>query len=474
MLVSRNYIARPSTYKKLPTIRSMSLETKNPSNRVAICHMRSTNDTENNRLQVVEIVKKAKEKNANFVFLPECCDYVGSNVPETLKLSQTIDGDTMSFYKNLSRTNKLWLSIGGFHEKVPKTNNTESDKIYNSHVILDDNGDIVGNYRKLHLFDVDTPEYKFRESKIVKGGHSILAPISSPIGNIGVMICYDLRFPELSTLLRKQGSDILTYPSAFAFTTGEAHWETLLRSRAIENQCFVVASAQIGYHNEKRRSYGNAMVVDPWGKIIAKCDNNKEVDVAVTDIDLDVAAKVRQNMPCLEHRRNDIYSLSVMSKKFVSPSTKDFVFEKYPIPHETIFYESNHSLAFTNIRCVVPGHVLVASRRSAKRLKDLAPDEVADFFQTVCIVQKMTESYHQTNSSTVTVQDGEFAGQTVKHLHCHIMPRRPGDFKFNDEIYIKLAKHDQHNADPATRRSIDEMTAEASEYQKLFLLKNFD
>lgn len=146
------------------------------------------------------------------MFLPECCDFVGSNVPETLKLSETIDGDTMSFYRNLSKTNKVWLSIGGFHEKVPKTvsliiinpqflilielfllcfsfqNDSDSDKIYNSHVIVNDNGDIIGNYRKLHLFDVDTPEFKFRESKIVEGGRAILAPISSPIGNIGVMI----------------------------------------------------------------------------------------------------------------------------------------------------------------------------------------------------------------------------------------------------------------------------------------------
>lgn len=114
------------------------------------------------------------------------------------------------------------------------------------------------------------------------------------------------------------------------------------------------------------------------------------------------------------------------------------------------------------------------SRRPAKRLKDLTPDEATDFFHTVCKVQKMTESYHQTNSSTVTVQDGEFAGQTVKHLHCHIMPRRQGDFKFNDEIYVKLAQHDLDNADPATRRSSEEMLAEALEYRKLFASKHFD
>lgn len=153
------------------------------------------------------------------------------------------------------------------------------DNIYNAHLIIDNFGQLMAKYQKLHLFDVDTPEFKFRESSAVNGGSTIVAPLQTPVGQLGLMIvnidhidklkyiiniynfqCYDLRFPELSTILRKQGANVLTYPSAFAMSTGKAHWEVLLRSRAIETQCFVIASAQIGFHNEKRESYGHGIV----------------------------------------------------------------------------------------------------------------------------------------------------------------------------------------------------------------------
>ncbi len=125
----------------------------------------------------------------------------------------------------------------------------------------------------------------------------------------------------------------------------------------MEMQWFVLHLFSICTSEQNFIFFDFIKVVDPWGKIIAKCDNNNDVDVAVVDIDLDIAAKVRKNMPCFEHRRNEIYSLSVTPEK-LQPTTADFVFEKYPIPNETIFYQSNHSLAFTNIRCVVPGRIL--------------------------------------------------------------------------------------------------------------------
>jgi predicted amidohydrolase len=132
--------------------------------------------------------------------------------------------------------------------------------IFNTHLIINNEGSIVGKYQKLHLFDVVTPEFKFRESEIVTAGQSITPPVETPIGNIGMQICYDVRFSEVALLLRKAGATILTYPSAFAVSTGRAHWEVLLRARAIETQCFVIAAAQIGFHNKKRESYGHAMV----------------------------------------------------------------------------------------------------------------------------------------------------------------------------------------------------------------------
>lgn len=183
--------------------------------------------------------------------------------------------------------------------------------------------------------------------------------------------CYDLRFSELSTILRKNGATILTYPSAFAYSTGKAHWETLLRSRAIENQCYVIAAAQNGFHNTKRQSYGHAMVVDPWGKILIECpDEPKDrIQCLTIEIDTNLIDDIRERMPCYQHRRNDIYTLVPL--KLISPKKSIgciepmpkcqhddvpyFLFEKYPIQKSTIFHESSHCLAFTNIRCVVTG-----------------------------------------------------------------------------------------------------------------------
>lgn len=170
--------------------------------------------------------------------------------------------------------------------------------------------------------------------------------------------------------MRKNGANFLTYPSAFAYSTGLAHWETLLRARAIENQCYVIASAQIGFHNEKRQSYGHAMIVDPWGKILTECEENVDrVQCNAITININELAAIRQRMPCLEHRRNDVYALAPI--QMVSPAksideketlgvvesetTPHFIFEKYPVPKSTVFYESPHSVAFTNISCVVPG-----------------------------------------------------------------------------------------------------------------------
>lgn len=167
-----------------------------------------------------------------------------------------------------------------------------------------------------------------------------------------------MRFAEASTLLRKQGAEILTYPSAFAVSTGRAHWEVLLRARAVENQCFVIAAAQIGFHNKKRESYGHAMVVNPWGTILGEANPDQDLDVVVAELDFGKLQSVRANMPCFEHRRDDVYNLSTRAGlPYASGATakEKFSFGGIEIPPETIFYVSEHCFAFTNIRCVVPG-----------------------------------------------------------------------------------------------------------------------
>lgn len=243
----------------------------------------------------------------------------------------------------------------------------------NSHILIDNDGKLRAIYRKLHLFDVETPDFRFRESKVVKGGHAIVSPVhNTPLeGGLGLLICYDLRFPEFSTILTKNGATILTYPSAFSVSTGAAHWESLLRARAIENQCFVVAPAQVGYHNEKRQSYGHAMVVDPWGRKLAECVDKKPVPQCLTvKIDTTPLENIRKHLPCFDHRRDDVYtvlpfqmisparSLLPMNEEFKSNEANDtfkFIFETFPVPESTTFLESPLSIAFTNITCVVTG-----------------------------------------------------------------------------------------------------------------------
>jgi deaminated glutathione amidase len=251
------------------------------------------------------------------------------------------------------------MSFGGIHESV--TEGDKDGKIYNCHLIINSNGEVAGVYRKLHLFDVDTPDFKFRESKIVEKGEGVTKLVQTPLGKIGMLICYDIRFPEPAIWLKTQGAQIITYPSAFAVSTGKAHWDILNRARAIENQCFVISAAQQGKHNEKRSSYGNAIAVSPWGDELTKC--TEELDIKFVEIDLEKIAKVERQMPCFSHRRNDIYSINMKTANSLKTTEKEFLFEKYPIDRETIFYENENCVAFTNIRCVVPGHVLVATKR---------------------------------------------------------------------------------------------------------------
>ena len=132
-------------------------------------------------------------------------------------------------------------------------------------------------------------------------------PVDTPIGKLGMCICYDLRFPEQSSILRRQGAELISYPSAFTVKTGKAHWEVLLKARAIETQTFVIAAAQVGNHNSKRSSYGHSMIIDPWGSVLVELQQEENC-IASAEIDLELMQKIREQMPIQEHKRNDIYS----------------------------------------------------------------------------------------------------------------------------------------------------------------------
>ncbi|KAI4203734.1 MAG: hypothetical protein LQ346_001744 [Caloplaca aetnensis] len=255
-----------------------------------------------NLLQCRHLVQKAVAAGAKALFLPEASDYVAPSAAETVSLVQPTS--VSPFVLGLQASAKeygLPISVG-IHEPG------RGGKVKNTLVWIDEHGQIKQRYQKLHLFDVDIPGGPtLKESNSVEKGMEIVKPFQTPVGNVGMLICFDLRFPEPSLSLRRQGAHVITYPSAFTVSTGIAHWSTLLRARAIETQSYVVAAAQVGSHNDKRTSYGHSMIVSPWGDVLAELggEMKDEPEIAVGEIDLERLEKIRKEMPLL--RRTDVY-----------------------------------------------------------------------------------------------------------------------------------------------------------------------
>jgi predicted amidohydrolase len=209
---------------------------------------------------------------------------------------ESLDGPTLSRMAELARECKVSLLAGSILES-----GGPSGRFFNTSVLFSPDGDRVATYRKIHLFDVEVGDgARYRESDAVAPG-SELAVGDTPAGKLGLSVCYDLRFPELYRKLVDRGSTLLAVPAAFTLMTGKDHWEVLLRARAIENQCYVMAPAQFGQHTENRRTYGHAMVVDPWGLVIARASEGE--GVAVAPVDPELLERVRRDLPCLSHRR---------------------------------------------------------------------------------------------------------------------------------------------------------------------------
>eukprot|EP00850_Spirogloea_muscicola_P006037 SM000028S10131 [mRNA] locus=s28:554676:556877:+ [translate_table: standard] len=265
--------------------------------KVAVGQMTASGDPDANFRVCRGLALEAAAADAKLLSLPECFSFIGARDGESLARAEALDGSVMQRYQALARETGIWLALGGFQEIGP-----DSSHLYNSHVILDSEGSIRACYRKIHLFDLDIPgQTRLKESNSTAAGDEVMA-VDSPAGRLGLTICYDLRFPELYQRLRYcEDAEILLVPSAFTKKTGEAHWEVLLRARAIECQCYVVAAAQAGRHNDRRESFGHALIIDPWDPLAT--------GIAVADIDHDFLTSVRTNIPVEQHRRYDIYGM---------------------------------------------------------------------------------------------------------------------------------------------------------------------
>jgi predicted amidohydrolase len=261
----------------------------------AVVQMTSTADVERNLAMAERLIAGAVARGARFVALPENFAFLrsgGDPVPE----AQALDGAWVRRMAGPARRHAITLLLGSLPEK-----SAEPAKVHNTSVLLGPDGAVLAVYRKIHLFDIDLPGLEhLKESREVAAGKDLVVA-QAPFGALGLTICYDVRFPELYRALTRRGARVLAVPSAFTERTGKDHWEVLLRARAIENLAYVVAPAQAGVHGKGRSSHGHAMIVDPWGAVVAQVADGE--GVALAELDFDRQDRLRRELPALDHAR---------------------------------------------------------------------------------------------------------------------------------------------------------------------------
>ena len=258
---------------------------------VSCIQMCSSHDIESNLAKVEKFLKEVAKKGSKLALLPETFSFIARNHHEKLKNAEKTHL-TLEFLSQQAKQHQLWIIAGS--TLCPSEH---SDKLYNRCPIFAPDGTQHSSYDKIHLFDADLGTESWQESQTIEAGKE---PVSITIDSdwkAGISICYDLRFPELYRHYSAQGCNILSVAAAFTVPTGKAHWETLLRARAIENQCYVLASAQYGKHSDGRETYGHSMMIDPWGKIIAKLHDGEGIITA--ELDLSHLQHIRAALPIL-------------------------------------------------------------------------------------------------------------------------------------------------------------------------------
>ncbi|MGB3287701.1 MAG: carbon-nitrogen hydrolase family protein [Burkholderiaceae bacterium] len=262
--------------------------------RVAAIQTVSSTDLKHNLQEAARLIEQAAGQGAELVALPEYFCFMGRKDTDKLALKETAgDGPIQEFLARQAGRHGIWL-VGG---TVP-LDNEEPDRIYNASLVFDPAGQQIARYDKIHLFGFNKGAESFNESATIRPGDNPPQTFIAPCGRVGLSICYDLRFPEY---FRALGDiNLLILPAAFTYTTGSAHWEVLLRARAIENQCYVLAAAQGGKHETGRRTWGHSVLIDPWGEIVDCLPEGP--GIVIGNMNLERLAEVRTALPALKHR----------------------------------------------------------------------------------------------------------------------------------------------------------------------------
>jgi|JFJP01.1.fsa_nt_gi nitrilase len=265
--------------------------------RVAAIQMASGPNVVANLRETARLLQEAAQMGAQLVILPENFACMAMNQADLIDIAE-IDGQGVlqDFLAAQAMRHHLWLVGGTFPMRI-----NASDRVRSVCLCFDNHGVRVARYDKIHLFDVTAaPDEKYCESDIYQAGTQVVV-LDTPFGRLGLAICYDLRFPELFRSLQEQGAEIIAVPSAFTATTGKAHWEILVRARALENLSYLIAADQGGYHVNGRQTHGDSIIVEPWGGVLARL--TRGTGVICADIDLEHLHSLRRNFPTLSHRK---------------------------------------------------------------------------------------------------------------------------------------------------------------------------
>ena len=265
--------------------------------KIAIFQSRSGIDPGANAAALVDAIGRAADGGAAMLFTPEMSGLLDGNRERASGVVQSEDDDAvLAAVREAARARGIWVHLGSLALREA------GGKLANRAFVIDPAGEIAGRYDKMHLFDVDLPTGEsWRESAAYRAGDGPVVVRGTPVGTLGLTICYDLRFPAIFERLSEAGADVIAVPAAFTVPTGKAHWHVLLRARAIEAALFVVAAAQSGQHEDGRSTFGHSLVIDPWGEILI--DGGESEKLLFAEIDLERIAEVRARIPVIQHRR---------------------------------------------------------------------------------------------------------------------------------------------------------------------------